>query len=266
MQSIKNYGFRRVREAIPRFILNNVFLKPDYGFAERYNVTLEAAMIAAVIDAGIVLDIQLIDGLESTINLEGLEPVSNLDGSTVVQIPFSRTGGKEIQEIYRVNFIPSEYNMGSIMYNNAGDVDRKVNAIYTASSSIPVTSTSECQLIAPNTLLIDIGGIIPTLMSANVNLCVSKNLEHIPPKAYELFGDMCVERTKQYIHNETVINTNRGFIDRGFELGEWKTIIDGWSESGKNYRDLLKRFRKQSFFYDKNKVSKYLTMITPSLM
>ena len=266
MEQIKQYGLRRIKEEIPRFILNSVFLKPDYDLGNnRQFMTLDASICSSIIDSSILLDLTLIDGSEQQISLEGLEPNYNIDGTMVINIPFERTGGKEIIEIYRINFTPYTY-AGYSNSQGQTDTDRKVEAVQMAVQSIPVTSTTDCTIIAPNTILADVGSVRPFLMTAEVNLAISNNLGHVPPKAFELFGDLCVARAQQYIYIESIINMNRGFIDRGQELGIYQDMITGYSDAHQNYRDLLRKWRKFATFMDHNKMSKYLKMITPSIM
>ena len=265
MEQIHAYAIRRIKEEIPREILDKTFIRRDLQMNLFQHTTLDASIRAAVLDASVYLDIKLLTGRETNISLEGVEPITNIDGSTTLHIPLALTGGREILEVYRVGFQDTTTKFAST-FNSSSEVDRRVDAIINNSGAIPVTSTTECEMIAPNVILVNLYSIVPTFLNAEVNLNVSSEMTHIPPKAFDKFGSLCVEKCKQYIYNHHRINLGRGLVERGMEIGVFAEEISTYSDAALNYRDLLKGWRRTEFHLDIEKKTKFIRLITPSLM
>lgn len=266
MEQIHAYACRRIKEEIPREILEGTFIRRDLRRELFEHISLDAAIKTAVLDGGLYLDIQLITGRETNIDLSGLELLPNVDGSVTVQVPLSRTGGRTILEVFRVGFQGQSTSTNYNSSSNVSEVDIRVDALLAGVGSIPVTSTTDCEMIAPNVILVNLGGTIPSFLNAQVNLNVSLEMSHIPAKAYHKFGELCVERCKQYIYNHHRVKLDRGMIERGMELGAYNEEIQEYRDSGKNYRDLLKSWRRTEFHLDIEKKTKFIRAITPSLL
>lgn len=60
--------------------------------------------------------------------------------------------------------------------------------------------------------------------------------------AIDTFADLCVAATKAYIYNKLVIKLGKAFVQGGYEIGEFKAIVDSYSDAITRYRELLTDF------------------------
>lgn len=266
MEQIHAYALRRIKEEIPREILEGTFIRRTLNQNLFEHISLDAAIKATVLDASVFLDIMLLTGRETNVDLTGLEPIINADGSATIHIPYDRTAGRDILECYRVGFDQSSPTYRGNGSTDSSEVDLRLDAVIAGTGRIPVTSTTECEVIAPNTILVNFYDVLPEFLNAQVNLSVDKEMGHIPPKAFETFGTLCVEKCKQYIYVQHRIRTGRGLVERGMEIGVYMEEISEYRDSSKNYRDLLKIWRRKEFHIDKEKKRKFIKLITPSLL
>lgn len=266
MEQIHAYAIRRIKEEIPREILEGTFIRRTLNQNLFEHISLDAAIKTAVLDASVFQDILLLTGRETNIDLTGLTPLLNSDGSASIHIPYDRTGGRDILECYRVGFEQSVPAYNGLANGNRSEVDIRVDAVIAGTGQIPITSTTECEVIAPNTILVNFYDVLPQFLNAQVNLTVDKEMGHIPPKAFETFGTLCVEKCKQYIYMQHRVRQGRGVVERGMEIGVYMEEINEYRDSSKNYRDLLKIWRRKEFHIDREKKTKFIKLITPSLL
>lgn len=261
------FAIRMIKSNIPIEILNEVFVNRSYQVDNRPQfATLSTQIQSAVIDNEVLLDTQLVSGRETSIELGDLPIQVNADNTVTIHIPLSRTHGRYILDIYRVDFTSLQNNLG-LSTTNVGDslTNRMIHSVVDGSVPMDISSTTHCELIAPNTILVDMDGTSPNFTRAEVSLTNDKSMSHVRPKAYRKFGELCVLRTKQYIYNKLIIPLDAGMLYRGKEIGVFKSIIDNYSDAHVTYGELLQSWSKTEFIQDREKMTKYLKLITPSI-
>lgn len=268
MENISAYAIRRIKEEIPREILQAAFVRRGIDQTLYTHVTLEAAIKAAVLMGSVYMDIQLLTGRECNIDLTGIEPNYNSDGSATITVPLNRTGGKDILEVYHVGYFNSSTTsgVGAINTHQISQVDTKLNAVIDNTVGAPITGTSDCTMIAPNVIHVNLYKLQPSILNATVNLSVDKEMGHIPPTYYDAFGSLCVEKCKQYIYTLYRVNLDRGRIERGTELGAFSEEIQEYRDAKITYRELLKTWRRSEQYLNQPKLKKVLGWITPSII
>lgn len=265
MESIKAMGIRYIKQEIPRPILEATFIRRNLNNQFFSHVTLESAISSVILDSMVFLDLMLLTGRETTIELAGLPHERNSDGSCIIHVPTARLAGRNLLEVYRVNFNGISNSPNSLSSTENSELDRRVDQIIDGTNSIPVTSTSSCEIIAPNTILIREHYDVLEFINAVVNLSHDKEMSHIPPKAFHIFAELCVNKCKEYIYTQNIIRMDRGMVERGMEIGTFKSIIDEYRDSTQNYKDLLKQWRRVDFHLDHEKKEKLIRLITRPL-
>lgn len=66
-----------------------------------------------------------------------------------------------------------------------------------------------------------------------------ENVTNMATSSMETFCNLCVAAVKSYIYNTNIIRINRGYVESGYVLDEWKTIIDSYSDQEQRYLELL---------------------------
>lgn len=266
MEQINGFALRKIKEEIPREILEDTFRRRALDNSDMFQyVTMDSAIVSAVLAGSVYMDVQLISGRETNIDLNGLEPTFNSDGSAVISVPLSVTGGRPILEVYRVGFASTNYSNALISSPVTSEIDRALNEVIDATSHIPVTSTTRCEMIAPNTILVHDVQNVHTFTNAEVNLALSSEMTHIPPKAFHKFGELCVNKCKQYIYNFHRVNMDRGQVERGYGIGAFAEVIAEYSDAGQIYKDLLTAWRRTEFHLDIEKKTKFVKSIVKRL-
>jgi hypothetical protein len=261
MESIFTYGLRKIKEEIPREILTEVFNSQKYlGMALRTPITIDEEIEQKVIRGGVVKDIIPMGGRETRVPLGGA-PVRFLPNMRVmVQVPLELTQGRNIIEVYRVNFFTNtayQGHAGNTLYANSGAVNLALNNILDSSTAPPIVSTSRCQMVTPNVVLIDLNGMVPLWMELEVLLEKDNELSHITPSSFDAFGQLCVERAKQYVYHNQIIPTDEGRLMGGKEL----SLIDSYQDASRNYRDLLKSWKTVETLNDPAEMEKLVRLM-----
>ena len=78
--------------------------------------------------------------------------------------------------------------------------------------------------------------IIVWVMSCRI--AYDKDFTNLNTSALETFEELCLEATKAYIYNQTIIALDRGYVESGYEIGEMKRTIDTYADSRQRYREL----------------------------
>lgn len=265
MEQITGFALRRIKEDIPREILEATFSRPGVGGELFQYVTMDSSISSQVLEGSVYLDIQLITGRETNIDISGIVPFINADGSAVINVPLAVSGGRPILEVYRVGFGTANGSNNFINSSNSNESERLLDSVLDATTALPVTSTTKCEMIAPNTILVHDVANLTTFTNAQVNLAVSKEMTHIPPKAFYKFGELCVEKCKQYIYNFHRVKLGQGLVERGMGIGAFADEISGYSDAGQNYKDLLQLWRRTEFHIDVEKKTKFVKLLMKNM-
>jgi hypothetical protein len=73
-------------------------------------------------------------------------------------------------------------------------------------------------------------------------IAYDQQFTNLNTSAMDTFANLCVAATKAYIYNKMVIPMGRAHIESGYELGEFKSIIDSYSDAITRYQELLNDF------------------------
>jgi hypothetical protein len=94
-----------------------------------------------------------------------------------------------------------------------------------------------------------------------------ENLNALNPRTFINFSKLCIYATKMFIHNELVVELNRGYIQGGYELNKIQEIIEEYKDAEEQYYDFLENvWRKISFMNDTESYSRYIkSLINPVL-
>lgn len=257
MESAVNYAIRRILEEIDRGILSDAFTECGQFSLGSMGVSLERQIANIVLDKSVFKDIALISSKEESISLEGL-PVEYINDSYAkIHIPASRRGGRRIMEVYRVEYSSTQSSFRhQIERQEAHDVALS-DLVLAGISAMPDTSTSRVDVIAPNTIAIsDINRY--GYRKAIVSLEIDNNLSHIPTKAYDDFGTLCVAKAQQLIYTRIMQEIGVGKIVRGKNLDVYQSQIERYADSGQTYRDLIKKWRHIESYFDPARKLKHI--------
>lgn len=255
MNPIKK-AISEVRYRIPRDILEKVFIDGSTYYRSTIRSTVDEQIESLVIRPRVLVDCNLVGGTQAMIPLDGLPQERPLNYTTVIHIPKDRTRGLSINSALSVGFFNSaavasyagsgvpgmgSYNTGIGQWGTDSSAMMGAAAgVMAAFDKIPMTSTSQVQLIAENTILIRDGINIPSNSFLRCVLANDENLSALPLRSYRHFSNLVEYAVKAYIYNELIITMDAGELRYGQNLGMFKEIVSSYSDANQNYLDSLR--------------------------
>lgn len=234
---------------------------PARGQFQRDNklgVSTDAMIRRAVIDARVMVDVNLCSGVEDVISLQGLSSQRIDAWNTIYTIPKERTGGRTINAVYSVSFgqgnAMGSYQPGTT--NSSAALDAAAGVLQT---NMPWTQVQSAyaDLIGENTVLLSNIGQIPGLLYLRCQLSHEPNMANLKPENYDVFTEMCILACKAYVYTNTLVQLDEGAIKAGASLGRIREIIDGYAEANQMYKDMRRdEWRVQSHLNDREKAKR----------
>ena len=73
-------------------------------------------------------------------------------------------------------------------------------------------------------------------------IAYDKEFTNLNTSAIDTFANLCVAAVKAYIYNVLVIPLGKAYVQGGYEIGEFKAIVDSYSDAITRYNELLTDF------------------------
>ena len=229
------YALNRIKLAIPPEILTIAF--SEYNAVSKGVVSLDEHIMSNVIRPIVMVDCNVVGGIETTIPLNKC-PINFLTNREfIVSIPKELTNGKNIVTLLSL--------VSNVLYNQATsftDMSPLQSAGMNMMNNVGtenIVQTSRLELIADNLVLIAdptihlVDGVLRCMIE-NMN-----NMENINPRSFDAFAELCIKATKTWIYNYMVVKLNKGYVYGGHELSVVSDIINGYSDSYNEYREYL---------------------------
>lgn len=230
---------------IPREILKLAYSDPaNYRAAP---ITLEEQIRRKTINARVLVDCNLVGGDTIIVPLTGLKPQQIDQFNYVFEVPPDRVNYRTILSVLSVNYM--SYN--SVTPNQAAgvvtptqphlhDVASAANRAMSSRSNIPIISNSECYVTGHNLIMVRNHLITAAVVQARCVVCNDENLMNISIRNAPDFAMLCKFAVKSYIYNTLLVAMDRGYLERGQELGVVRNYIEGLSDAEENYQTFLK--------------------------
>lgn len=223
---------------IPIEILNEVFIKRLLN--NRMTPTnIDNEILAMVIRPRVLVDCDLMGGIEIYVNLAGVPFVQTNLYTNVYRIPKSLTQGRPITSVLNITFNdPTNLSTyGNNATNQTSIALQVAQGVMDAQGAIPLTSTADVQLIGENTIMVKDLITIPTNCYLRCKIAHDDRLNHLQPTSYLQFAQLCEYAVKSFIHNYLVIRMGSGQLQAGQLLGPFKDQVDAMSDAEQNYKD-----------------------------
>lgn len=283
---VLTYLISRVKQEIPVQIIERVFnpreirsvrTAPNLGF----NIarSIEAAIHEKIIDGRVRPDLDIVGGTTLEIPLTQI-PFETLDDpnaweerfNVIYRIPKSYTNGREITSVQALMFGvnsqtgSSTYTQGAYPYGNGtGTVmQNQLQSMLSAVSPIAVTQSAQATVVGPNTILIM--DWIPLLRTAYMKVTVGYDSHFTSiARAYWLpLSKLVVLATKAWIHTNYLLEMGENELRYGSELGDFRNIVDSYSEANVLYMEYLEtQWKKKALLADTKAAFQHYKMLIP---
>lgn len=254
---------RAINEArfqIPSEILEAIF----YDREKHYRATpdtISEHIKALVIRPRVLVDCDIVGGTEILIRLEGLMTSRPDDFTSIYRIPKSMTQNRSILSVMNVTFNDPTGVAYYGMATGCQSTQMMVTAqgLLDSMGTIPVTSTSQVQLIGENVVSVRDTTILPANAYLRCVLASDENMSHLQLRTFRQFSHLCVLAIKSYIYNKLVVRVDVGELMGGFQLGMFRTVVESYSDSEELYQTYLREvWQKVSVMNDSEKWTRFL--------
>ena len=253
---------------IPKRILEAVFTRSSFQWRGT-PVDIGEIIINTVIKPRVLIDCDIVGGVEDVISLEGITPIRVDNFNYVYKIPSDRTQNRSILTALSISTLGSRMpyaghaNVASAMGGsgmlNAGNMLLDTNA------NIPISSTAKVELIGENVVLVKDTQQPSPYAFLRVKLANEESLNNIHIRSYHDFSKLAEYAVKSYIYNEMILEMDYGYLAGGMEIGRFKEMIEGYSECEELYQTFLReRWMKVAFMNDEESFGRLLNLMTGS--
>lgn len=246
---------------IPKPILEKVFIPRDKYFRIK-PVSLREHILNEVVRPRVMVDCNLMGGVEVFVPLAGASVERINDYTSVYRIPKKLTNGRSIISVLNITFS----NPAKMSTNGtSGTSSRLLQAgasVMDAMGSIPVTSTANVQLIGENVVMVRDTIILPANIYLRCMIENDSNLNNLQLKSYRHFSNLVTLAVKAYIYNDYIIPMDLGELSGGQLLGRFKEIVDSYSDTEEQYQTYLHEiWAKVALMNDRERYMRVLKMV-----
>jgi len=253
-----------VRFKIPRQILEAAFLSITGDWWIK-NTSLDKAIYDTVVVPRILVDANLIGGVEAYVPLYGVDTERVNDYTQVYYIPKSLTQGRSIISVNNITFNDPTYatSYGAAASGNNSVMLRGAQAMVDAMGTIPVTSTANVQLIAENTVMVRDSILLPANIFLRCQLANDENLSNLQPRSYKYLSKLILLAVQSYIYNTLKMRIDMNELVGGQSLGVFKDIVDKYEEAEQQYEEYRDTTMAKVFFLnDREKLTRFIKFKT----
>lgn len=247
-----------IKFRIPPIILQQAFVPKRNLYAVNAPISIDEMILNAVIRPRVLVDANLVGGMQVIVSMAGIEPIIVDDFSLVYKIPDARLMNRTLISVLSVGYMPysNGFNSMGTSYGNISptsinDTASATQRLADSYASVPPVSSASVDIIGHNTIRLVDQFRVSMVASLRCIVGNEENLNNINIRSYHGFAKLCELAIKAYIYNEMIIQIDRGFLQGGQELGAVKTVIESYSDAEENYQTYLKEvWRKVSFMND----------------
>lgn len=275
------YCVGEVRNQIPYEILYNGLMIDEV--AETANLTsLDDKLISKVIRKRVLMDANIVGGMELIVPLNNVQPMYFEDFYTVYRIDKELTLNREIVSALGLSAMPVNMGYGNPNSGSAGmglpyqgnmcngrfnPLVSVADRIGDAASLSGMIHNAHLELVGPNTVLVNQHYRILAHLGLRCIVENESNLNNIQPRSWKDLSMLCVLATKAYLYNKLIVAINSGVLAGGQDLGMFKSILESYDSAEEDYRNfLIEVWAPVSYMNDNGRYSRLLSsMIAPDL-
>lgn len=276
------YSINEISRQIPAELLH-AGMMIDEQPATANLTSLDDKILQKVLKKRVLIDANIVGGVEIVIPLNNISPSYFEDFYTVYQIPPELTMNREIISALSIAFMPANGYFGQgggYIGSGSSSISSSLGGMHTnnpimnvadrigsSAASTGVLSNAHIEIVAYNTLLIYAHYRTIANFGVRVILENDNNLNNISPRSYKNFSYLCVLATKAYLYNKLIIPINSGYLASGQDLGMFKSILDNYSNAEEEYRQYLTEvWGPTAYMNDNTRYSRYLgSLISPDI-
>lgn len=269
MNSPLEIALVKIHASIPPEILN-------YGFSDREVrediVTIDDMILTKVIRYRVIKDMNIDGGKykEIVLRREYMEKLTrNRDDSymhtgkwSVYRIPPAARDGLPIAEVTNLRFrgAYAGYQPYSIGFATGANLTTLGQAALDAHTFQSAPPTPNIELLSGDLIKLTPSQHHGTIWAMNCRLCYDDCLTNLNSSAIIPFADLCVLAVKAYIYITKTIALDKAYINGGYAVGQFKTIIDSYADANEKYEEAYTKLAG-AMFLDPGRLNAFLPYI-----
>lgn len=258
-----NIAVRDILRKIPRRVLERTF-KVEHRFTRFSPTNIEQQILQKVIRPVVLMDCNLIAGIDALIDLSRVPREDLPDFTSVYRINKELTNGRTILQALHIRFIQPNVNNNLSMGGLCGrsGILMGAKAVVDAAADIPNVSTHHVEVIGENMIRVFGSSYIPLSSFLHCVVEYDDNMQSLSPRSWPIFSEACVLATKAYIYNELDIEIDEGEILGGHSFGAIRRIVDGYSDAAEQYDEFRReRLQKVLNMQEGARMNEYLQLM-----
>lgn len=271
-----NYACTQVRYTIPKEILEKAFINGTEAWRSAGVMNIDEQIRELVIRPRVMTDCNLVGGVQEVLNLSTVDRFSPKIGYFIYRIPMDVTSGRTILVPLSLHYINPEaasYGYTSAYsantYTGMGGTGVDTSAAMSVASGIvdsldriPIVSTARLRLRAQNTVEVHDSVIPPPNVYLRCVLSHNEDMSNLSVRSLPSFANLVTLAVKSYIYNTLIIQIDKGELVYGQELGMFKEIVSGYSDTEQQYQEFLRdEMGAILFMSDQATYSRYIAMM-----
>lgn len=265
------YAVNLVHNTIPRELLHAGMMYTEKE-ATANLTSLDDKLLTKVIRSRVLLDTNIIGGVELIIPITNIQPTFTDYYYTVYHIPPDLIMNRRIISALSISYLPINSTPDQIggMYGYGGcanPVTATADRVGDAAASSSVLTNANLELVGPNTVLVYANYRAISNFGIRIVIENDSNLSNIQARSYVNLGTLCVLATKSYIYNTLIIPVNMGVLSGGQDLGVFKSILESYSSAEEDYSTYLREvWGSVALMNDSQRYNRYLgSMLSPNI-
>ncbi len=233
-----------LRFRIPNEILKMAYQENVFGMAP---ISLDEQIRRKTIQARVIVDTNIAGGETILVDLNGLQPQMVDRYNYIFDIPGERVNYRTILTALSVNYMAYNSVMNNYMPGTSSSTPNYINDVSSAAhramdsrSNIPIVSNAECTVVGHNTIMIRNHLVTAAVVQLRCVVCNDERLNNISIRNAPEFSKLCELAVKSYIYNTLLVKLDKGYLERGQELGVIKSYVDGLADAEENYQTYLR--------------------------
>lgn len=254
-------ALRLVKAEISPSLLNLAFLARRYDpvrSERRYDSALpmnvDESIRDKVILARVMPDLNNTMGTEIHLPLN-LAQAERIDAyNCIYRFDDRDTNNRTITQVFEITYGMIRDTVAGVVGGVGGYSSSASQLLKSAKDVLNTTpapsGTSYISLIAHNTVMVN--DVTPLTLHGVLRCVVTNdpNLNNLKPGYHMDFAELVLAATKNYIHTQLNTEIDVAELYAGVALSKITAEIEGFSDAGQIYRDLLKRFHKLGILND----------------
>lgn len=270
------YALKEIKWNIPIDVLNKAM---NIGLPKHVidNTSLDEKIISKVIRGKVLLDLNISNGIDMVVFLDGIEPIYDSEYNAIYIVPKERTNGREMLNTFGIGTVLQRGYANSLdslptqpvtmhgrdsTCTRSNYMTRQGARVYNSYKAEFRDFNPNTELIGPNTFRVT-GAAYYTgqLLGVKCTIENDDNLNNLHTKAYRKFADLCIMATKAFVYRELIIRIGSGELEGGQDLGAFASVVERYDSAIEDYNTYIEeKWGKTAWSNDRNKMNRLIAL------